>query len=834
MFPARDASAARPGVDYCSHVRRSFRSAIRLVAVGLVVSAGVTHALHLVPVAAAPDPGWHGGTTASVDDSVHSSPAAQVVAPDGSTYVLMNYSGDSPYGDRVARFLPNGNPDPSFGTGGISRPATDGGATVLSSSSDGIAFDATSNRVLVAARVQGFGAWAVVRLTTAGQPDSAWGTQGWTRPLDEINGQGALTASASPTIVVDPLGRTIIAGYVGQLGGGPVYASLLRLTNTGQVDHTFGDGGLSIVPFADQPDNTSGNVSAVAVDGLGRIVVAGWTPAAGGFVARLSTDGALDPSFGTGGIAEPGQASACVLDMVIDQANGVLMLCASPDFGVLMPYVRRLDPAGAVDRVFGTGGVGAAPRSVSPYAEARSIALAGDRIVVGGWMTDTSPWSGSPAHQAALWRYTLDGDLDRGEGDNGVELIPGGSGVDVVDVEVAPNGSVSSLLRHLGGGTTPGVGVHRSVAGGGSAAPSATPLSTPQRLLDTRLGLGAPLGPVPQGGVIELLVTGRAGVPADAIAVAMNLTVTEPAFAGFATVYSCSAQRPEASNLNWVAGETVPNLVLARPDTAGRVCIFSSSPAHVIADVTAFYGRTTDLLALEAPVRRIDTRSPKYQPVGKIGGTQVAKMSIIPVPGQSVLTNEVVLNVTVTEPEAAGFITVYPCDQPRPVASNLNFVAGQTVANLAVVRVSTLFEACFFSNVPTHLVVDVQALAEIGSGHRPIVPARLLDTRAAIGAPAGTVTGPLAVLVTGQVGVLPNARAVTLNVTVTEPAAAGFVTLYPCGGQIPATSNVNFIAGQTRSNAVIVGIGDGGQVCMFSNVSTHLVADISEWLTARD
>ena len=65
-----------------------------------------------------------------------------------------------------------------------------------------------------------------------------------------------------------------------------------------------------------------------------------------------------------------------------------------------------------------------------------------------------------------------------------------------------------------------------------------------------------------------------------------------------------------------------------------------------------------------------------------------------------------VLNVTVTEPEAAGYATVYPCGIEPPLASNLNFIGDQTVANASIVKVGTNGEVCVYNSQTTHLVVD--------------------------------------------------------------------------------------------------------------------------------
>ena len=70
-----------------------------------------------------------------------------------------------------------------------------------------------------------------------------------------------------------------------------------------------------------------------------------------------------------------------------------------------------------------------------------------------------------------------------------------------------------------------------------------------------------------------------------------------------------------------------------------------------------------------------------------------------------------VLNVTLTQPNSSGFITVYPDDVSRPVASNLNFVPGLTAPNLVVVRVpaSGIIDFYHYANFggTTFLLADV-------------------------------------------------------------------------------------------------------------------------------
>ena len=113
-------------------------------------------------------------------------------------------------------------------------------------------------------------------------------------------------------------------------------------------------------------------------------------------------------------------------------------------------------------------------------------------------------------------------------------------------------------------------------------------LLTPTRLLDTRSTHQA-LGP---GGVLALKVAGSAGVPtAGAEAAVLNVAMTNPRAAGYLTGYPCDAARPAASDLNFVAGETVPNLVVVRVGQGGAVDVYNAQDTTAVVVVAVGYYR---------------------------------------------------------------------------------------------------------------------------------------------------------------------------------------------------------------------------------------------------
>lgn len=187
----------------------------------------------------------------------------------------------------------------------------------------------------------------------------------------------------------------------------------------------------------------------------------------------------------------------------------------------------------------------------------------------------------------------------------------------------------------------------------------------------------------------------------------------------------------------------------------------------------------------------------------------------------------VALNVTVTEPTASGFVTAWPCSSAQPLASSLNYTAGQTVANSVIVSTGTDHSICFASHADAHLLVDLSGWYEegTGDGYVPQRPQRAFDTRETLGPVAAGEPREfdLSALVAAD------ASAVVLNLTVTDPVSDGFVTAYPCGTAPPLASNVNVARGATVANLVTVALPADHRLCVFTNVGTHLVGDVSGW-----
>jgi uncharacterized protein (DUF1501 family) len=233
---------------------------------------------------------------------------------------------------------------------------------------------------------------------------------------------------------------------------------------------------------------------------------------------------------------------------------------------------------------------------------------------------------------------------------------------------------------------------------------------TPSRILDTRTGNGAAQAKVGPGGVVDLQVLGRGGVPnaGNVGAVAMNVTVDGPDSQSFVTVWPKGESLPDASNLNMQAGQTVPNLVVAKVGAGGQVSLRNAfGSTDLIADVLGWFPTGVGLQAL-TPVRILDTRSGNGAPPAPLGPQQVLELQVATRGGVPANATAVVMNVTATDANALGFITVWPAGVGRPEASNINTVPGRPSPNLVITRLGTNGKIDLYNSAGSvNLIADV-------------------------------------------------------------------------------------------------------------------------------
>ncbi len=176
-----------------------------------------------------------------------------------------------------------------------------------------------------------------------------------------------------------------------------------------------------------------------------------------------------------------------------------------------------------------------------------------------------------------------------------------------------------------------------------------------------------------------------------------------------------------------------------------------------------------------------------------------------------------VLNVTASAPTSAGYLEVYPTGAaPTTPTSNVNFVAGETVANLVTVPLSASGSISVLNFAGTTAVdVDVEGFySAAGAGlYNPVSPVRVAGT-AAVGTP---IAANAAVPVTVTGGTIPtSASAVVVNLTAAGGTSASYLSAYAAGATPAITSSLNFTAGETVANRDIVNVGTGGQIEVYN------------------
>jgi len=418
--------------------------------------------------------------------------------------------------------------------------------------------------------------------------------------------------------------------------------------------------------------------------------------------------------------------------------------------------------------------------------------------------------------------------------------------------------ATSAIVTNLSDGTTYTFVVACTVNGasGQDSAPSnaVTPVQggnyhplTPKRILDTRYALGGPTLPLHNGETRTVAILGQGGVPWSGVsAVVLNVTVTGTTSSGYLTVFPSGATRPTASNLNFVANESVPNLVEVALGNAGEVDAFTqfvspSGRADVIFDVAGWVSEAANANTKDGlynpitPGRIMDTRSGFGVRQGPVGPGQLVNLNVLGpagVPASGV--SAVVLNVTVTSPTSAGYLTVFPADAVRPTASNLNFAAGQTVPNRVVVRVPANGLISFYNaGGYAHVIADVggwftdSTSAAGGTRLTGINPTRILDTRDPGFGPMDGGAVYTYQLLDQNNQPITGVSALVLNVTATNPTTASFLTLWPEGPPLPPVSDLNFTRGETVPNLVVVKLGNNATIDLYNALGrTDVVMDL--------
>jgi hypothetical protein len=416
-------------------------------------------------------------------------------------------------------------------------------------------------------------------------------------------------------------------------------------------------------------------------------------------------------------------------------------------------------------------------------------------------------------------------------------ILDGDNAVVVMPRDILANGTYQVNVNSNGGAASWSFNVDTSA--GLSVAPQPVPDTAPSaaavnfepvdpfRLVDTRKGQGAHrLG---AGQTVRIKVGGS-----DVAAVSANFVAVNPSGPGHLTVFNCAGDVPEVSTLGYSPGSVTANQAIV-PLGNGDMCMYAHAAVDVVIDVNGFYrdGKQAAEFTPVDPARLYDTRTG----AGRLAAGEERKVRITgTVGGPPVGANAVSLNVTAIEGAGPGHLQVYPCGaQSALETSTINYGPAEARPNTVVVGTDDQGQVCLKSLQDLDVAIDYTGHFSIGSGYEftALNPIRLFDSRKPTGA-LNEVTGGqkiragqvVRLSIAGKRGIPANAKAASVNLTVTQSTEGLHVTVFPCG-KVPSTSNLNVGPGQTVANGAMVKLSGAGELCVQAYRDVHLIVDIS-------
>ncbi|MEM7609879.1 MAG: hypothetical protein AAF411_31415, partial [Myxococcota bacterium] len=301
----------------------------------------------------------------------------------------------------------------------------------------------------------------------------------------------------------------------------------------------------------------------------------------------------------------------------------------------------------------------------------------------------------------------------------------------------------------------------------------------------------------------------------------MNVTAVPQGSPGFISTYPSGVALPETSTLNHTASLVRANGTISSLGEGAGIDFYSRANVHLIADLAATLHAEGDGLVAQDPTRVYDSRR-----AGVPLSPGVPREIPVSVPAG---TSAVVATITVVPRGGQGFVSAFPCGGATG-SSLLNFQNANVVSNATVVPVRE-DRFCVQASSRADVIVDLNGtLRPDGAlSYQPLSPTRVMDTR---DEHARLYRGRLAA---GQVveiplGALPGmpdaAWTVAANVAALNSDEFGFLTLFPCGGEVPNASNVNYAPGEVSSALTVASLGPSARLCVFSRTRADLIVDV--------
>jgi subtilase family serine protease len=384
-----------------------------------------------------------------------------------------------------------------------------------------------------------------------------------------------------------------------------------------------------------------------------------------------------------------------------------------------------------------------------------------------------------------------------------------------------------------------GLGTPNGIVGFAQSRPTTYHALTPTRILDTRDGTGLS-GALSSYAARTFQVTARGGVPASAVAVTGNLTVTDQTSRGYLYIGPNATNFPTSSTLNFPIGDDRANGVTVALGAGGTLSVtyvasVGGATADVVFDVTGYFtpdytGATYHALT---PTRILDSRVGNGLS-GAFSSSSARTFQVTSRGGVPANAGAVTGNLTVTNQTVRGYLYMGPNAVNNPTSSTLNFPTNDNRANGVTVALGAGGTLSVTYAPPTpgtaDVVFDVTGYFTsdtTGATYIPLTPARILDSRNGTGLSGAFGSGyARSFQVTYRGGVPTNATAVTGNLTVTDQTVRGYLYMGPNATNDPTSSTLNFPTNDDRANGVTVALSGTGTLWVIYATPTPGTADV--------
>jgi hypothetical protein len=546
-----------------------------------------------------------------------------------------------------------------------------GGALIVNSNAPGF-YDTTS--------------WPALGLTLS--PRVVYGDRAGSTTHRAPTPSAIVGAQANHPVLTGPFGTVgsfdnwhSVAGFTATPSNATVLA---RTTLTGAPDDLDPPGG---------PDITITDVATLAAYPTNTL----FGPGSGPVIATSDVDTFSNAYSVAGTGFATGLDTTCRLGTVASGLTGNGTLAANvfawiaaqkmAQSGITSGYVSLTSPVRALDT--------RATSALGPN-EIRNLSLAGAGVPLDATMVAVNVTAVDPTANGYLTVWPQGGGVP---GVSSVNFVAGTTVANAAFVKLGANATIS--IFNLTGATHVLVDVIGYVASSGSRLVNVGPT----RIKDTRVNLGG-FGRAGAGQTQTLQVAGTGGVPNGATGVILNVTAVDPTATAYVTAWPADQTQPTVSNINTVAGTTVPNLVVVRLPTsgasAGKINLYNAAgDTQLLVDVLGYFTNAAPAGSItpETPHRQLDTR-PSNTPLTP-GETRRIDTGLTG-------ATAIIVNVTAVDPTATGYLTVFPADGTQPNASNVNFYAGRNAPNLVVVHPDASGAIKVFNSAGnTQLLVDV-------------------------------------------------------------------------------------------------------------------------------